>query len=164
MYMSYERIKKKSVERKRINFYQCDRFDNRFLFNKSICGWWLFMHGLFNTNMAIVFSPLCPNIRTNHSSEICCISTWWGRRCRHPLSLSFFFSIYQFFLMPYYKRTSKREKRKIEIPVHSIDSWQDIWALYSFSFVHHSASIVLTDWFYSFHTVELRKKEARIFR
>jgi len=106
------------------------------------------MRGLFDTNMAIVFFSLsCVwTYAQTHSLEMCCISTWRERWCQHPVSRSSSLSV-NFIDNDILPTNEWKKKREIQIPVHSIKSWQDIWALYFLSFIHHSILIVLTDWF-----------------
>ncbi len=49
----------KRKRRKWVNFYQYDISDSRFLFGKLKCAQHLFMHGLLNINMSIVFFLTC---------------------------------------------------------------------------------------------------------
>jgi len=49
----------KRKRRKWVNFYQYDISNNRFLFGKLTCTQHLFMHGLLNINMSIVFFLTC---------------------------------------------------------------------------------------------------------
>lgn len=114
----------------------------------------------------LYFSPSCPNIRANHCSEICCISTWWVRWCRHPLSRSSSSSLsVKFFDHALLTNEWKRKKEKLRF--QSIQSNHDRISelfIFSRSSIILFRSFWLIDFIY-FHIVELRKKkDERILR
>jgi hypothetical protein len=91
-------------------------------------------------------SLLCLNVRANSQFRNV-LYKYLTRTMVSASCFSFLFSICQFYWQWHTTNEWMKKKREIQIPVHSIKSWQDIWALYFLSFIHHSILIVLTDWF-----------------